>query len=137
MNPLDLSVPSQLSFALAPDLLLMGGAMILLLWAAWRPEGVRHQRAVGSACIVLLVLTAVVIGWFILRRFTALPGPVAVDRFRWIADLVLILGTIGTIMLSMDYNEREGIVAPESHVLILLATSGMMLLAAARVLRVV
>ncbi|HEX2779316.1 MAG TPA: NADH-quinone oxidoreductase subunit N [Gemmatimonadaceae bacterium] len=137
MNPLDLSVPSQLSFALLPDLILMGGSMILLLWAAWRPEGVRHQRTIGAACIGLLVLTAAVIGWFMLRNVTALAGPVAVDRFRWIADLVLILGTIGTIMLSMDYNEREGIVAPEAHVLVLLATSGMMLLAASRDLMVV
>ena len=137
MSPLDLTIPSQLSFALIPDLLLMGGAMILLLWAAWRPEGVRHQRAIGAACIALIVLTVVAIGWFIYRGVTATPGPIAVDRFRWVADLVLLLGTAGTIALSMDYNEREGINAPEAHVLILLATSGMMLLAAARDLMIV
>ena len=135
--PLNLTIPAQLSFALLPDLLLMGGAMLLLVWAAWRPESVRHQRAVGTASIVLLVITAAVIGWFMMRGVSAQPGPIAVDRFRWIADLVLIVGTIATIALSMDYNERELMVAPESHVLILLATSGMMLLAGARDLMVV
>ncbi len=135
--PLNLSIPSQLSFALLPDLVLMGGAMLLLIWAAWRPESIRHQRAVGTAAIALLVITAVLIGWFMLQGVTASPGPVAVDRFRWIADLVLIVGTIATIALSMDYNERELMVAPEAHVLILLATSGMMLLAGARDLMVV
>jgi len=135
--PLDLSIPSQLTFALLPDLILMGGAMLLLVWAAWRPESIRHQRAVGTASIILLAITAVVIGWFILRGVTAAPGPIAVDRFRWIADLVLIVGTMATIMLSMDYNERELMMAPEAHVLILLATSGMMLLAGARDLMVV
>ncbi|NUQ91964.1 MAG: NADH-quinone oxidoreductase subunit N [Gemmatimonadaceae bacterium] len=137
MTHLDLSFPAQLSLALLPDLLLMGGAMILLLWAAWRPESARHQRSVGAACLGLIVLTTIAIGWFMYRHVTATPGPIAVDRFRWIADLVLLLGTAGTIALSMDYNEREGIFAPESHVLILLATSGMMLLAAARDLMIV
>ena len=134
---LDLSAPAQLSYALLPDLILMGGALLLLLWAAWRPESARHQRAVGTACIVLLLLTAAAVVWFMVRGVTAGFGPIAVDRFRWIVDLVLIAGTIGTIALSMDYNEREGITAPEAHVLILLATSGMMLLAAARDLMVV
>ena len=50
---------------------------------------------------------------------------------------MLILGTIATVALSMDYNRREGINAPEAHVLILLATAGMMLLAAARDMMVV
>ncbi len=135
--PLDLSIPSQLSFALLPDLILMGGAMLLLVWAAWRPESIRHQRSVGVASIVLLLITAAAIGWFMWRGVTAQAGPIAVDRFRWIADLVMIVGTIGTIMLSMDYNERELMMAPEAHVLILLATSGMMLLAGARDLMVV
>ena len=135
--PLDLAIPAQLSFALLPDLVLMGGAMLLLIWAAWRPESVRHQRAVGTASIILLVITAVLVGWFMLQGVRANPGPIAVDRFRWIADLVLIVGTIATIALSMDYNERELIIAPEAHVLVLLATSGMMLLAGARDLMVV
>ena len=135
--PLDLSIPSQLSFALLPDLVLMGGAMLLLIWAAWRPESVRHQRAVGASCIVLLLLAGAAIVWFMIKGVTAGPGPVAIDRFRWIADLILIIGTIGTIALSMDYNEREEMLAPEAHVLILLATAGMMLLAAARDLMIV
>jgi NADH-quinone oxidoreductase subunit N len=129
---LDLSIPAQLSWALLPDLVLMGGAMLLLVWAAWRPESARHQRAIGALSIALLVVTAAVIVWFMRVGYTAAIGPVAVDRFRWIADLVLILGTIATIALSMDYNERESMHAPEAHVLILLATSGMMLLASAR-----
>ena len=135
--PLDLSVPLQLSYALIPDLLLIGGAMALLLWAAWRPESAAHQRTIGYASIILLVLTAAAIVWFMARGVTAGPGMIAVDRFRWIADLVLILGTIATVALSMDYNRREGINAPEAHVLILLATAGMMLLAAARDMMVV
>ena len=44
MTALDLGLPMDLTRALGPDLLLMAGAMILLLWAAWRPDSNAHQR---------------------------------------------------------------------------------------------
>lgn len=133
----DLSVPSQLMTAFAPDALLMAGAMLLLLWAAWKPESEAHQRSVGVASIVLCVTVMVVIGFYVARADTSLPGIIAVDNFRWTADIVFLLATIGTIALSMDYNAREGMKAAESHVLLLFATSGMMTLAAARDLMIV
>src|ERR671936_2989724 len=132
METLDLSVPLQLTIALGPDLLLMGGAMVLLLWAAWRPDSADHQRAVAVGCIILSVLTAGAVWWYLLRGYTAAPGPIDVDNFRWMADMVILIGTAFAIALARDDNDRQGIGVAESHVLILLASSGMMLLAAAR-----
>ena len=40
----DLNLAAQLTSALGPDLLLMGGAMALLLWSGWRRESDEHQR---------------------------------------------------------------------------------------------
>ncbi|HEU4878725.1 MAG TPA: proton-conducting transporter membrane subunit, partial [Gemmatimonadaceae bacterium] len=133
----DLSIPSHLTTALGPDLLLMGGAMVLLLWSAWKPESEAHQRSIGVASIVLCITVIVAIFYYVARADTAMPGIIAVDNFRWTADIVFLLATIGTIALSMDYNAREGITAGESHVLLLFATSGMMTLAAARDLMIV
>src|SRR5687768_3201206 len=133
----DLSIPSQLMTAFAPDILLMAGAMVLLLWSAWRPETEAHQRSVGVASIILCVTVLVAIGFYVARADTTFPGIIAVDNFRWTADVVFLLATIGTIALSMDYNAREGITSGESHVLLLFATSGMMTLAAARDLMIV
>ncbi|HEY8176745.1 MAG TPA: NADH-quinone oxidoreductase subunit N [Gemmatimonadaceae bacterium] len=137
MHPLDLSVPLQLTIALGPDLLLIGGAMILLLWAAWRPDGPGHQRSIATASIVLTILTSAATWWYLLHGYTAAPGPIAVDNFRWMADLVILMGTAFAIALARDDNDRQGIGIAESHVLILLASSGMMLLAAARDLIIV
>jgi NADH-quinone oxidoreductase subunit N len=137
MRFFDLSIPSHLTAALAPDMLLMGGAMILLLWAVWRPESPEHQRSVGNFSIGLCVATIVAVLLMWNDHGTASDGPIAVDRFRWMIDIVILLGTIGAIALSIDDNDRIGQTAAESHVLILLASSGMMLLAAARDLMIV
>jgi NADH-quinone oxidoreductase subunit N len=136
VTTLDVTIPSQLTLALVPDLFLMGGAMILLLAAVWRRESHAHQRAIGMASIVLCGITMLLaLNWA--NRYTATPGPISIDNFRWLMDVVILLGTVFAIALSMDDNMRSGITAAESHVLILLASSGMMLLAAARDLMIV
>src|SRR5690348_10127928 len=127
VTTLDVTNPTGLTLALVPDLNLMGGAMILLVIAAWRRESQAHQRSVGIASIILCAITILaVLNWA--TRFTATPGPIAIDNFRWLMDVVILLGTVFAIALSMDDNMRTRISAPESHVLILLASSGMMLL---------
>jgi NADH-quinone oxidoreductase subunit N len=133
----DLSMPAQLSSALGPDLLLMGGAMLLLLVSGWRAESDEHQRNVGILSMALCIFTMVAVGYYAREGYTAGNGPIAVDNFRWAADEIFLIATIGTIAMSLDYNRREQITAGESHVLLLLATSGMMILAAARDLIIV
>ncbi|MCX5760913.1 MAG: NADH-quinone oxidoreductase subunit N [Gemmatimonadetes bacterium] len=133
----ELANPSQLMQAFAPDLLLMGGAMVLMLWAAWRPESNEHQRAVGKASLALIAATIGMTLWYSTRGLSSSLGVIAVDNFRWATDLICLLGAAGAIALSMDYNVRERILPAESHVLVLFATSGMMVLAAARDLMIV
>jgi NADH-quinone oxidoreductase subunit N len=137
MNTFDLAIPSHLMAALLPDLILMGGAMLLLLYAVWRRESPAHQRQVGLLSIVLSVVTLVVVVWTMYQRSSAAPGPIAVDNFRWMMDVIILLGTIGALALGIDDNDRMGTTTAETHVLILFASSGMMLLAAARDLMIV
>jgi NADH-quinone oxidoreductase subunit N len=133
----DLSIPAQLTGALVPDLVLMVGAFALLLWAAFGPETAAHQRRIGSASIALAVITLGAVIWYLFRQDHATDGPIAVDNFRWMMDVVILIGTIGALALSIEDNERQSIFFPESHVLLLLASSGMMLLAGARDLMMV
>jgi len=137
MPPIDVTTPGGLTLALAPDLLIMAGGMILMLWAAWRPDSASHQRSVGIGALVLTVITAAAVIWFAATGAKAREGIVAVDGFRWGADLIFLLATFIAIAVSIDYNTREGIDAPELHVLVIFATSGMMILAAARDLIIV
>ena len=79
--------------ALLPDLVLMVGAMLLLLCAAWRPESARRISArVGIAAHRALrraSLAAVV--WIWMHGATADAGIIAVDNFRWATDIVILL----------------------------------------------
>jgi len=137
MHAYDLAIPSQLTAALLPDLTLMAGAMILLLVAVWRRESAEHQRVVGVLSIGLAVVTLGTVLWMMFNRVSAGDGPIAVDNFRWMVDIVILLGTIAAIALGIDDNDRAATTTAETHVLILLASSGMMLLAAARDLMIV
>src|SRR6185312_16769953 len=115
----DLSMPAQLTSALGPDLLLMGGAMLLLLFSGWRRESDEHQRSVGILSIALCILTMVAVGYYAYQGYTVTVGVIAVDNFRWAVDEILLIATIGTIAMSLDYNRREGITPGETHVLLL------------------
>ncbi|MBK8645775.1 MAG: NADH-quinone oxidoreductase subunit N [Gemmatimonadetes bacterium] len=132
----DLSIPAQLTMALGPDLILLGGAMVLMLAAAWGPDSIARQRSVGLASIGLAVVVLVAVVFTATRNPTAGAGVIAVDGFRWAADALFLLAAIIAIALSVDYNAREGILAGEAHVLTIFAVGGMMLMAAARDLMV-
>src|SRR4051812_22880952 len=137
MTTLDLTQASQLMQGLIPELVLMGGSMLILLWAGWRRDSDAHQRTIGWASLALVIITAATVIWSYDRFKSTGAGPIAIDSFRWMIDLVILLGTALTIALGMDDNRRERIAAPEAHVLVLLASSGMMLLAAATDLMIV
>ncbi|HEU4641723.1 MAG TPA: NADH-quinone oxidoreductase subunit N [Gemmatimonadaceae bacterium] len=130
----DLSIPAQLTGALTPDLILMGGAMVLLLIAVWGKETEAHARLVGLLSIGLCVIVGATVVWMATYRHgaTATPGIIAVDNFRWATDLIVLLATIIAIVMAIDYSRTEQLIIPEAYVLVLLASSGMMLLAGAR-----
>jgi NADH-quinone oxidoreductase subunit N len=133
----DLAAPLGLTIALGPDLVIAIGAMLLLLWAAWRPDSAAHQRAVGVGAIVVALVGLGASIYYLLRGFSATEGPIAVDSFRWTMNAIILLGTLAAIALGMEDNERQGVHIAESHVLVLLGASGMMLLVAARDLMIV
>src|SRR5215204_3940175 len=132
-----LANPSALARTLTPDLFLAGGALLVLVFAAWRPASERHQRAVGVACIVVAAITLALVAWMALQAEATGVGAIASDNFRWAADAIFLIGAIMTIAVAIDYQARERMTAPESHVLVLLSTSGMLLLGAARDLMLV
>ncbi len=133
--------PGLMLRALAPEMLMCGGAMALLLLSVWTPADHAHDGAEGSErtgviarlAIMLCVFTAivVVIAWGDHGGATA-DGRIAGDGFRWAIDLIVLGGTAASLVLLETEHHRNAAYGPEVPVLMLLAAAGMMVLAASR-----
>ena len=133
--------PVAMLRALAPELLLMTAAMVLLLAAVWKPqgnvpgsaEGAERTAAITRFSMVACLVTAIVviIAWGDGAAGTA-DQRIAGDGFRWAIDLIVLVGTGFSLVLLEADHARNGAYSPEVPVLMLLAASGMMVLAAAR-----
>jgi NADH-quinone oxidoreductase subunit N len=127
---LDLSVYPQLLTALLPELVLSAWALVLLLVVAWRHRTASDARVAGWLTLVALATTAGAVWWLWWRsaHATSTSAMIAVDDFRFVTDWIFLGAALLTVLFSMRYLEREGLLAPEYYVLLVFATIGMMLM---------
>ena len=113
--------------------------MVLLLVIAWRHRTAADLRVAGWVTLAGLAVAGAAAWWlwWHTARAIGVPGMIAVDDFRFVAD-GLLLGTAGlTVLVSFDYLERERLLAPEYYALLLFATLGTMLMVGGEDLMVV
>ena len=124
---------NSLSFALAhtlPELILAGGALVLLMMGAYK--GAKGDWIISELAIAIL-------GVAFLTLFTKLDGKAIIwdgafvdDAYgRFMKGLALI-GALVSLLLSREYMAREKIDQFEFPVLILLSTTGMLMLISAQ-----
>ena len=124
---------NSLSFALAhtlPELILAGGALVLLMMGAYK--GAKGDWIISELAIAIL-------GVAFLTLFTPLDGKAIIwdgafvdDAFgRFMKGLALV-GALVSLLLSREYMAREKIDQFEFPVLILLSTTGMLMLISAQ-----
>jgi NADH-quinone oxidoreductase subunit N len=130
--PLDLDQGRHLALALLPELILTVWALALTLHAAWRHREPGAQKQVGMLSLVGILAAGVAAAWLWSRGYMieGLPSAIAVDSFRWAATLVILTGTALATVLAIGYLEREQILIPEFHVLVLYAAIGMLFMVA-------
>jgi NADH-quinone oxidoreductase subunit N len=115
----------------APELILVGVALFVLLLDAFMPR-VSHAAVAGlSFAGVVAAVGAAIWGWAWRGAPTVLGGMVATDHYASFFRFVLLGVAALGIMLSFVYLRRSGEYRAEYYVLLLLATAGMTLLAAA------
>lgn len=129
--------PSAIALALAPELALAAGAMVVLLGAAGRPDDERRRGGLllGALVACVLALAGVVLATRLLP--TDGVGPLATDPFRWVADAVILLATALALVLLREQAPPARPAFGEPAALVLLAATGMLLLAGARDLTLV
>jgi NADH-quinone oxidoreductase subunit N len=112
-----------------PEILLAVGAMALLMLGAFRGEAA--TVAINWLAIALLVAAGVVTLWLPAGTLVAFGGSFVVDPFARFLKILALTGSAGAILLSLDYLKVEKQQRFEYPILILLSTTGMLMLISA------
>lgn len=116
-------------YTILPELILAVLAMALLMYGVFR--GDKAVNSVSWLAVATLVITAVAISMLPDGEQTPFRGQLVVDQFATFMKWLVLLGSALAIIMSMNYNEREGIQRFEFPVLILFASLGMLLMVSA------
>ncbi|RVU20225.1 NADH-quinone oxidoreductase subunit NuoN [Methylobacterium oryzihabitans] len=113
-----------------PELILAVGALVLILYGAFKGEKSTEGVTVGTLIVLILALFAVVsqpLG----AKVTTLNGAFIVDGFARVMKSLVLLGSAAALLLARDLFERERIARFEYPILILLSTIGMLIMVSA------
>ncbi len=119
---------SDLSPAL-PEVLLAGLAMVLLVFGAFRGEGSTRQVSWLAIAALILVLVVAQLGGG--ERRTGFYGMFVTDAFALFMKSLVLTGSAVAILMGLQYNEDERIARFEFPVLVMLATTGMLVMISA------
>src|SRR6516162_2255964 len=113
----------------APEMFLAAAAMVLLLVGAMRGEG-------SWQLVSWLAIGALIVGLIIIEigggpPSVAFYGMFVTDAFARFMKALVLIGSAVTILIAMRYNEEQGMARFEFPVLILLSTTGMMVMISA------
>ncbi|HUC11525.1 MAG TPA: NADH-quinone oxidoreductase subunit NuoN [Stellaceae bacterium] len=112
-----------------PEILLAGLAMALLVLGAFRGE--RSTREVSWLAVVALVAVFIVNLAQGGQSHFAFYGMFVSDAFAVFTNALVLIGSAITIIMGLQYDEDERIARFEFPVLVMLATTGMMLMISA------
>src|SRR5262245_1487067 len=123
------SLPIPALLPVLPEVVLVVGAMVLLMFGAYRGERATMTVYLGS--IMVLAAAAAIVLWLPAGKLVTFNGSLVLDSFARFLKVLAFGGSAAAILMSLDYFRREGLLKFEYPVLILLATAGMGVLVSA------
>src|SRR6478672_7539513 len=114
---------------LLPEIILAIGAMALLMLGVYRTP--RSETLIDALSIILLVIAGVAVVLLPEGKLVTFGGSFVVDNFARFLKVLAIAGSAAAILMSIDYDRREGQQRFEYSVLIVLSTLGMLMLISA------
>ena len=112
-----------------PEMILATAAMALLILGAMRGES--STRLVSWLAIAVLVVVLLITELGGGERRVGFYGMFTADAFAQFMKGLVLIGSTITVLIAMRYNEEQGIARFEFPVLVLLATTGMMVMISA------
>ncbi|HEV3226881.1 MAG TPA: NADH-quinone oxidoreductase subunit N, partial [Acidimicrobiales bacterium] len=132
-----IATPSVAWKALAPVLILIGGATLILAVSAMTRRGAKSSLfAVTTVITALAAMAAAVPLWREVTdphkgAYTAIKGAITVDGFSVFFTFLVCAAVVLVALLADGYLRREGLDVAELYVLMLLSASGGLIMAAA------
>ncbi len=116
-------------YPVLPEVCLALMAMVLLMFGVFR--GDKSTSSCSWLAVLALLLTGVVMGLLPEEADLAFGGQFVVDQFARFMKWLVLIGSALAVIMSINYNAREGIERFEFPVLILFASLGMLLMVSA------
>jgi NADH-quinone oxidoreductase subunit N len=113
-----------------PEIFLAVSAMALLILGAFQGEA-RAAKEVSWLAVAVLIVAIFMVASGSAARHVVLGGLFVTDGFGVFAKILVLVGSAFSVVLSIRFNEREQIARYEFPVLILLATTGMLMMISA------
>src|ERR1700722_2732802 len=114
---------------LLPEIILALGAMALLMLGVYRAP--RTETLIDVLSIILLLIAGAAVVLLPEGKSVAFGGSFIVDNFARFLKILAVAGSAAAILMSIDYDRREGQQRFEYSVLIVLSTLGMFMLISA------
>ncbi|MEC8289138.1 MAG: NADH-quinone oxidoreductase subunit NuoN, partial [Pseudomonadota bacterium] len=116
-------------YPVLPEVCLALMAIVLLMFGVFR--GDKSTSSCSWLAVLALLLTGVVMALLPEEADLAFGGQFVVDQFARFMKWLVLIGSALAVIMSIDYNAREGIERFEFPVLILFASLGMLLMVSA------
>ncbi|HZB93316.1 MAG TPA: NADH-quinone oxidoreductase subunit NuoN [Stellaceae bacterium] len=113
-----------------PEMFLAASAMALLILGVFQ-HGHYVAREIAWLSVVVLIATLALITGFSSERQVSLFGMLVTDGFGVFMSALVLIGAAFAIVMAMRFNEHEGVARFEFPVLVLLATTGMLMMISA------
>ncbi len=123
---MDVSIPDMNWTIISPALIVTGTALVAMIADMISPRG--SKAALLSFVGIMLAIFQSIRLWG--SQDISFSNMVALDNYTIFFNIIFLIGTALTIGISLTYVKREKIDKAEYYILLLLATVGMMLLAA-------
>ena len=127
--------PSIDWWALVPQMILFGAALLLLLVTSLSVRTIPRWVSTATTMVAAVATFVVAMGlWNDIREDgprSTLADAFAVDGFSIFFTVLIAVALVATALLADAYIEREGIAAPEFHALLMSASAGAIVMASA------
>lgn len=114
-----------------PEILLAGGAMVLLMLGVFREDNDRNGHSIGWLAVLLMAVTAFLVGIGGAPKVEIFAGSFIVDGFARFSKILILGAAAVALMMSFGDFTRSKIMKFEVPVIVLLATTGMLMMVSA------